>query len=42
MKPLCNNAILVEIRGGEGGEDAKMLVREQAAIYDRACKLQKL
>lgn len=25
--------ICLEIRAGEGGEDAKLLVREQAAIY---------
>lgn len=42
MKQSHNNAILVEIRSGEGGDDAKMLVREQANIYERACKLRKL
>ncbi len=33
-----NNSILIEIRSGEGGDDAKMLVKEQAAIYERVCK----
>ena len=28
----------IEIRAGEGGDDAKSLVREQAAIYTKACK----
>lgn len=37
-----NNSILVEIRSGEGGDDAKMLVKEQAGIYDRACKIRQL
>lgn len=37
-----NNSILVEIRAGEGGDDAKMLVKEQAGIYERACKANKL
>lgn len=27
--------LLIEIRPGEGGEDAKLLVRQQAAIYIR-------
>jgi protein subunit release factor A len=34
--------ILVEIRAGEGGADAKLLVSEQFAIYERAAKRQKL
>lgn len=25
--------VLIEIRAGEGGEDAKLLVREHAAMY---------
>lgn len=29
--------ILVEIRAAEGGDDAKLLVREQIAIYRRLC-----
>lgn len=37
-----NNSILVEIRSGEGGDDAKMLVKEQVAIYERACRSNKL
>ena len=27
------SAVIVEIRAAEGGADAKLLVREQAAIY---------
>lgn len=27
------NGLIVEIRAAEGGEDAKLLVEEQAAIY---------
>lgn len=27
--------LLIEIRPGEGGEDAKLLMREQAGIYIR-------
>ena len=26
-------SVLIEIRAAEGGDDAKLLVREQAAIY---------
>lgn len=29
--------ITVEIRAAEGGDDSKLLVREQVAIYARAC-----
>lgn len=29
------NAIIVEIRAAEGGEDAKLLVEEQFTIYSR-------
>lgn len=29
---------LVEVRAAEGGNDAKLLVREQAEIYFRSCK----
>lgn len=31
-------SIFVEIRAGEGGKDAKMLVREQVAIYSKFAK----
>lgn len=31
-------AISVEIRAAEGGDDAKLLVQDQAAIYQRFCK----
>lgn len=37
-----NKSILVEIRAGEGGDDAKMLVKEQFGIYERTCKLNQL
>ena len=30
--------VLVEIRAAEGGDDAKLLVREQLGIYAAACK----
>ena len=30
---------LVEIRAGEGGDDAKLLVLDQYAIYKKACDL---
>jgi len=30
--------VIVEIRAGEGGDDAKLLVREQVAVYAKACQ----
>ena len=30
------NTVIVEIRAAEGGDDAKMLVRDQLAIYQKA------
>lgn len=30
--------VIVEIRAGEGGEDAKNLVVEQANIYGKLCE----
>lgn len=30
--------IMIEVRGGEGGQDAKLLVREQMAIYAKFCE----
>lgn len=33
---------IVEIRAAEGGEDAKLLVKEQFAIYARAASLHRL
>jgi len=30
--------VLIEIRAAEGGNDAKLLVREQASVYQAACK----
>lgn len=32
------DTIIVEIRAGEGGEDAKDLVIEQANIYAKLCE----
>lgn len=32
------DAITIEIRAGEGGEDAKLLVNEQLSIYAKAAK----
>jgi protein subunit release factor A len=29
---------IIEIRAGEGGEDAKLLVLEQARIYGKLCQ----
>jgi len=31
----CMESVIVEIRAGEGGADAKALVREQFAVYAR-------
>lgn len=31
------NKVVIEIRAGEGGEDAKLLVGKQVEIYSRAC-----
>lgn len=36
------NSIIVEIRAGEGGADARALVREQAEIYRRVCERRSL
>jgi len=30
--------ILVEIRAGKGGEDAKLLVEDMAGIYQKSCQ----
>lgn len=30
-------SVIVEIRAAEGGDDAKLLVTEQCAIYFRLC-----
>jgi protein subunit release factor A len=35
-------SVIVEIRSGEGGEDAKMLVTEQYKIYSRYLDLERL
>jgi protein subunit release factor A len=32
------NGVWIEIRAGEGGDDAKGLVREQLAIYVKAAR----
>jgi protein subunit release factor A len=36
------NKFLVEIRAAEGGAEAKMLVKDQFAIYAKACVLERL
>jgi protein subunit release factor A len=33
-----SDSVLVEIRAAEGGDDSKLLVRDQAAIYCLAAK----
>ena len=38
MKP----SILIEIRAGEGGDDAKLLVLEQLSIYVRLAARERL
>ena len=32
------DGVLIEIRAAEGGDDAKLLVRNQAGVYLEACK----
>jgi protein subunit release factor A len=32
-----SESIIIEIRAAEGGDDAKLLVREQRAIYGKLC-----
>jgi protein subunit release factor A len=32
------DTITIEIRAAEGGDDAKMLVHEQGAIYAKFCR----
>ncbi len=34
--------VFVEIRAAEGGDDAKLLVREQRKIYARLCARRRL
>lgn len=34
--------IIVEIRAAEGGDDAKLLVKDMAQIYNKACSKNKL
>ena len=31
-------SLLIEIRAAEGGDDAKLLVADQAAVYQKFCK----
>lgn len=31
-------AVRIEIRSAEGGDDSKLLIRDMAAIYGKACK----
>jgi protein subunit release factor A len=35
MLPRMRNAVIIEIRAAEGGDDAKLLVLEQTKIYIR-------
>lgn len=30
-------SVIVEVRSGEGGRDAKLLVRDQVALYSKFC-----
>lgn len=32
------SAVWIEIRAGEGGDDAKLLVREQMTVYAKAAR----
>ncbi len=32
-------SVIVELRAAEGGDDAKLLIRDQQVIYIKACKL---
>lgn len=32
------NKIIIEIRAAEGGDDAKLLVREQVTLYAKFCQ----
>ena len=36
------DSVIVEIRAGEGGEDARLLVNELLAVYGRFAKLESL
>lgn len=42
VKATPMGKVFVEIRAGEGGDDAKALVREQLAVYCKACKRSRL
>lgn len=33
------DSITIELRAAEGGDDAKLLIREQVGIYAKTCKL---
>lgn len=35
-------SICVEVRAGEGGDDAKLLVREQVSVYVKAARRSRL
>ena len=32
------NQVMIEIRSGEGGSDAKLLVRDQMTLYVKFCQ----
>lgn len=34
--------ITVELRSAEGGDDSKLLIRDMAGIYAKACKRRRL
>lgn len=31
-------SVIIEVRSGEGGDDAKLLVREQMSLYAKFCQ----
>lgn len=36
------DSIRIEIKSAEGGDDSKLLIHDQAAIYAKACKRRSL
>lgn len=39
---MSTDTVILEVRAAEGGEDSRLLVREQISIYSRFCVRQKL
>ena len=35
-------SVIIEVRSGEGGDDAKLLVREQMTLYIKFCQRRSL